>query len=292
MEGRTQRDDVGRGFAALLAQWRANPPQPAAIMGIVNVTPDSFSDGGLFAEAAAAIAHGEKLVAEGAAILDIGGESTRGGATPVPEEEEKRRVLPVIEGLRGTGALIAIDTMKTAVAAAAIDAGASIVNDVRGLQGDPGIAAVAAERGAGIVAMHNPGILGSAQPLAGDPVAACRAFFRRSLEIARRAGAAADRIVVDPGFGFGKSVEQNVALLARLPELLDLGAPLLVGTSRKSFIGKIAGGAGRERLAGTIATNVVAALFGAAIVRVHDVAPHVEALRIAAAIRAAQPGAA
>jgi dihydropteroate synthase len=280
--------DVGGGFAELLARQRDNPALPPAVMGIVNVTPDSFSDGGLFATADAAIEQARKLAAEGAAILDIGGESTRGGATAVNETEEKRRVLPVIEALRDAGALISIDTMKAEVASAAIAAGAHIVNDVRGLQGDSAIADVSARHGAGMVVMHNPGVLGSARPLEGDPVAACVAFFERSLAIARRAGIAEDRIVVDPGFGFGKSVEQNVELLARLPELRAVGLPILVGTSRKSFIGKVSHDGGKERLAGTIATNVAAALAGATIIRVHDVRVHVEALRMAAAIRAAQ----
>lgn len=282
------RDDVGGGFAALLEAWRAGGAGRAPIvMGIVNVTPDSFSDGGLFLDTAVAIAHGRQLAEEGAAILDIGGESTRGNATPVPADEEMRRVLPVIEGLAGTNVLISIDTMKAEVAEAAIAAGAHIVNDIRGLQGDPEIAAVAARHGAGAIAMHNPGLLGSTRPIEGDPVAACLSFFERSLEIARQAGIREDRLVLDPGFGFGKAPEQNLALLARFDELGALGIPVLAGTSRKSFIGKVTGGEGRGRLIGTIVTNVAAAFAGAAIVRVHDVAEHVEALKMAAAIRGA-----
>lgn len=285
-----RRPANGRGdrFAELLGAWReAGRKSPPIIMGIVNVTPDSFSDGGLFATAEAAIAHGRMLAEEGAAILDIGGESTRANAAPVVDEEETRRVLPVIEGLRGTGALISIDTIKASVAAAALAAGAHIVNDIRGLQGDPGMADAAAEHGAGVVAMHNPGLLGSAEPLPGDPVRHCLDFFAGSLAVARRAGIPADRMALDPGFGFGKSPEQNLELLARLPELAAFGLPLLVGTSRKSFIGKVTGRDLGDRLIGTLATNVVAALAGAAIVRVHDVAEHCEALKMAAAIRGA-----
>jgi dihydropteroate synthase len=256
-------------------------------MGIVNVTPDSFSDGGLFLDSEAAVAQGQRLAAEGAAILDIGGESTRGNATAVAADEEMRRVLPVVAALAGAEALISIDTMKASVAEAALKAGAHIVNDIRGLQGDLEIAAVAARYGAGIVAMHNPGVLGSTKPLEGDPVEHCRTYFARTIEIARRAGIAEDRIALDPGFGFGKSPEQNLELLARLPELVALGFPILVGTSRKSFIGKVTGRELSDRLIGTVVTNVAAALAGAAIVRVHDVAEHVEAMRMAAAIRQA-----
>jgi dihydropteroate synthase len=282
--------DRGAGFAALLKAWaEGGRASPAIVMGIVNVTPDSFSDGGLFVDTDEAIAQGRKLAAEGAAILDIGGESTRGNATPVTEAEEKRRVLPVIEALAGGDALISIDTMKAAVAEAALRAGAHIVNDIRGLQGDPDIAAVAARHGAGVVAMHNPGVLGSTRPLEGDPVEHCFRYFERSLEIARRAGVAEDRIAIDPGFGFGKSMEQNLELLARLSELRALGMPFLAGTSRKSFIGKVTGREMADRLIGTIATNVAAALAGAAIIRVHDVAGHIDAVRMAAAIRGATP---
>jgi dihydropteroate synthase len=289
--GQESLSDVGAGFAALLRAWReGGRKSPAIVMGIVNVTPDSFSDGGLFAETDAAVAQAKRLSAEGAAILDIGGESTRGGATAVSVGEERQRVLPVIAALAGGDALISIDTMKASVAAAALAAGAHIVNDVRGLQGDPALAKVAAAHGAGVCIMHNPAILGSAKPLEGDPVAHCLRFFERSLAIARRAGVPEDRIVLDPGFGFGKSLEQNLELLARFSELGALGFPLLSGTSRKSFIGKITGRKLRERVIGTVVTNVAAALAGAAIVRVHDVAEHVEAMRMAAAIRGAAAG--
>jgi dihydropteroate synthase len=282
--------DRGAPFAELLRDWREGGRKSAAIvMGIVNVTPDSFSDGGLFFDVRAAVAQGRKLASEGAAILDIGGESTRGNAEAVTADEELRRVLPVVSEVASTGTLISIDTMKPLVAAAVLEAGAHIVNDIRGLQGDPQIVEVAARHGAGIIVMHNPGLLGSSKPLPGDTVEACLSFFERSLEIARHAGVLEDRIVLDPGFGFGKSPEQNLELLARLPELGAIGFPLLVGTSRKSFIGKVTGRALDERLIGTVVTNVAAALAGAAIVRVHDVAEHVEAMRMAAAIRGAAP---
>lgn len=280
--------DRGGRFAELLERWRAGGrASPAIVMGIVNVTPDSFSDGGLFREAGTAVGHGRAMVDRGARILDIGGESTRAQAEPVSRDEELRRVLPVIAGLAGTGALLSVDTMKAEVAAAALQAGAQIVNDIRGLQGDRETAGVAGRAGAGVIVMHNPGLLGSAAPLSGDPVRACLDFFARSLEIARRAGIREDRIALDPGFGFGKSLEQNLELIARLPELLVLGFPMVVGTSRKSFIGKVTGREAADRLVGTLAANIAAALAGAAIVRVHDVPEHVEAMAMIAAIRAA-----
>ena len=279
---------VGDRFADLLRPWRdGERPGAPAIMGIVNVTPDSFSDGGLFHEPDTAVAQARKLLREGAQIVDVGGESTRANAAPVGAEEEIKRVLPVITALGEVPALLSIDTMKAAVAEAAIGAGAGIVNDIRGLQGDPDMAHVAARHGAGMIVMHNPGLLGSAKPMDGDPVAASLAYFERSLEIARRAGIAEDRIALDPGFGFGKSLEQNLELLARLSELHRLGFPLLVGTSRKSFIGTATGRETQDRLIGTIVTSVAAALAGAAILRVHDVAEHAEAMRMVAAIRAA-----
>ncbi len=287
--GHAERSDVGRAFAALLRGWReTGDGRVPIVMGIVNVTPDSFSDGGLFFDSQAAIVQGERLAREGAGILDIGGESTRKDAAPVPEAEELRRVVPVIKALSATGALISIDTMKATVAEAAIAAGATIVNDVRGLQGDPEIATLAGRTGAGVIAMHNPALLGSAMPLQGDPVAAILRYFERTLDVAHAAGIPDDRIALDPGFGFGKSPRQNLEILSRLREFEALGFPLLVGTSRKSFIGKFTGRDNPDRLYGTIATNVVAALNGAAIVRVHDVAPHVDALAMAAAIRGAE----
>jgi dihydropteroate synthase len=278
--------DAGARFAELLGRWRAGGrASQAIVMGIVNVTPDSFSDAGQFFDHEVAIAHGKRLAREGAEILDVGGVSTRGGADPVSEAEELRRVIPVIEALRTAVPAISIDTMKAAVADKALRAGAAIINDVRGLQGDPELVHVAAQTGAGVIAMHNPGLLGSSQALPGDPVEACLNFLARSVDIASAAGVKPDRIAIDPGFGFGKSVEQNLELIARLPELLALGVPVLVGTSRKSFIGKVTGRELSDRVIGTVVTNVAAALAGAAIVRVHDVAEHVEAMRMTAAIR-------
>ena len=283
--------DRGGGFADLLRRWRdGGRASPPIVMGIVNVTPDSFSDGGLFADVRIAVAHGRKLAGQGAAILDIGGESTRGNATAVPDEDEKRRVLPVIEGVAAAGVLISIDTMKASVAEAAIAAGAHIVNDIRGLQGDPDLPQVAARHGAGVIAMHNPGLLGSTKPLPGDPIEACLAFFERSLAIARRAGILEDRIAFDPGIGFGKSAEQNLEIVARTAELTACGFPILIGTSRKGFIGQVTGREAQDRVIGTLVTNVAAALHGAAIVRVHDVAEHVEAMKMAAAVRGAASG--
>ena len=288
--GRESGLDVGSGFAELLARWRSGgSASPPLVMGIVNATPDSFSDGGLFLSAEAAVAQGELLAGEGAVLLDIGGESTRKDATPVSVEEELRRVIPVIEWLSHTRALISIDTMKPAVAEAGLKAGAVIVNDIRGLQGDPEMAPLVARFGAGVIVMHNPGVFGSSEPLDGDPIEVCLAYFEKSIGIARRAGIPEDRIVLDPGFGFGKSPEQNLELLARFSELHQLGFPLLAGTSRKSFIGRVIGREAPDRLIGTLATNVVAALAGAAILRVHDVAQHVEAMRMIAAIKAMRP---
>ena len=278
--------DKGARFSDRLTRRRAD--NRALVMGIINATPDSFSDGGLFLDPGKAAAEGVKMLSDGADILDIGGESTRPGAERVSEADEIARVVPVVERLSAdTDALISIDTVKPGVADAAFAAGAHILNDVQGLQGDPALAEIAAAHGAGVAIMHNPGLMGASRGTEGDPVAACIAFFERSLEIAARAGVGTDRIVLDPGFGFGKSVEQNLALLGRLDELMVLGMPLLIGTSRKSFIGKLLDREVDERLAGTLTTNVIAAMAGAAILRVHDVAEHVDAVRMIAAIRSA-----
>jgi len=285
----TERDpgpDRGKAFAARLAGRGAD--DPALIMGIINTTPDSFSDGGQFLDPAAAVAQARHMLEAGADILDIGGESTRPGAERVAEPEEIQRVLPVIEHLaEDHETLISIDTVKPGVADAALSAGAHILNDVQGLQGDPALAEVAASHGAGVVMMHNPGLLGAASGTEGDPVAACLGFFEKSVEIAARAGIDDDRIVLDPGIGFGKSLEQNLALIGRLGELMVLGKPLLVGTSRKSFIGRLLDRDVNQRLAATLTTNVIAAMAGAAILRVHDVAEHYDAVRMVAAVRAA-----
>jgi dihydropteroate synthase len=258
-------------------------------MGIVNVTPDSFSDGGQFQDAAAAVEHALGLVSDGAAILDIGGESTRPGAAPVDEREELRRVLPVIEGLAraGTAAQISIDTSKTAVARAALDSGASLVNDVTAFRAEPELAALVAERGADCCLMHMLGEPRTMQrePRYGDVVEDVKAFLAERLEFAVSQGIAEQRVLLDPGIGFGKTVEHNLELLRRLDELAALGRPLVIGTSRKGFLGRLSPGepGPQARLAGTIATNVLAYERGAAVFRVHDVADVRDALAVTAA---------
>jgi dihydropteroate synthase len=267
------------------------PPSQAqhdfTVMGVVNVTPDSFSDGGLFFDADIAIAHGLELEAEGAAILDIGGESTRPGAEPVGAAAELERVLPVIEGLRarGVSAQISIDTSKAAVAAKALDAGAAIVNDVTALRGDPEMAGLVAARGVPCCLMH---MLGEPRTMQDDPryddvVADVKAFLEERMAFAVAAGIPEERLLLDPGIGFGKTVEHNLELLARLDELVALGRPVVIGTSRKSFLGRVTGRPLDDRLAATIATNVLAYERGARVFRVHDVAPVRDALVIAGA---------
>jgi dihydropteroate synthase len=255
-------------------------------MGVVNVTPDSFSDGGLYLDPEAAIAHGRELAAAGAEILDVGGESTRPGAESVGEAEELRRVVPVIRGLSDLDCELSVDTSKAPVAAAALDAGAAIVNDVTALRGDLEMAALCAERNATVVLMH---MLGEPRTMQDDPryedvVAEVKAFLAQRLEAAVAAGIAEERIWLDPGIGFGKTAEHNMELLRRLGELRELGRPLVIGTSRKSFIGRLDGSAAGERLGGTIASSVLAAVEGAAVLRVHDVAEVRQALTVATAI--------
>jgi dihydropteroate synthase len=262
----------------------ATVPEPV-VMGVVNVTPDSFSDGGEWLDPAAAIAHGHALVAQGAAILDIGGESTRPGAEPVSEAEELRRVVPVLEGLADAGARLSIDTSKAAVAAAAIDAGATLVNDVMALRGDPRMAALIAQRGCDVCLMHMLGEPRTMQrnPRYDDVVTDVRSFLEQRLEHAVAQGIARERVWLDPGIGFGKTIDHNLELLARLDEIVALGRPVVVGTSRKSFLGTITGREPGERVAGTIATNVLALARGASVFRVHDVAEARDALLVAAA---------
>ena len=257
-------------------------------MGIVNVTPDSFSDGGAFFDPAAAIEHGLRLAGEGADILDVGGESTRPGAEPVPEQEELRRVVPVVRELAArSGVPVSVDTSKAAVAEAALAAGATIVNDVTALRQDLRLGAVAARAGAAVVIMHMQGTPRTMQQaphyedLLGEVIAGLAAGIAR----AAAAGVALDRILVDPGIGFGKSLEHNLALLDRLGELEVLGRPILVGPSRKAFIGRLLDLPAAERTEGTIAACCCAAGRGAHIVRVHDVGPVRRALRVADAIR-------
>jgi dihydropteroate synthase len=261
---------------------------PFRVMGVVNVTPDSFSDGGLYLDTGAAVAHGVQLAAEGAAILDIGGESTRPGASPVGEDEEMRRVVPVIEDLSDAGvtAQISIDTSKLAVARAALDAGASLVNDVTAFRAEPSLAGLVADRGCDCCLMH---MLGEPRTMQQDPryddvVDDVKAFLLGRMEFAVGQGVAEERILLDPGIGFGKTVEHNLELLRRLEELVAIGRPIVIGTSRKSFLGRLTGQSDpAERLPGTIATNVIAYERGARVFRVHEVAPVRDALLVAAA---------
>jgi dihydropteroate synthase len=282
-------------------------------MGVLNVTPDSFSDGGAFLDASAAIAHARELVAQGAEILDVGGESTRPGAEPVSAEEELRRVLPVLEGIAaadlalvdGAHAQISIDTSKATVARAAIATGANIVNDVTALRGDPEMVGLVADSGVQCCLMHmlgeprtmqrgvggGGGVGGVGGPQYEDVVDEVKAFLEERLDFAVRAGVREERVLLDPGIGFGKTVAHNLELLERLGELAALGRPLVVGTSRKRFIGRILADAAGEaepvdvarRLPGTIATNVLALERGASVFRVHDVAAVGDALAVAAA---------
>jgi dihydropteroate synthase len=260
-------------------------------MGILNVTPDSFSDGGRFLDTASAIEHGRRLVSEGAAIVDVGGESTRPGAEPVDAAEELGRVRGVIEGLAvaATGAQISIDTTKVAVAEAALAAGASLVNDVSAFRADPEMAGLVADSGADCCLMHMLGEPRTMQrdPRYGDVVDEVRAFLEERLEFAVREGVSEQRVLLDPGIGFGKTVAHNLELLARLHELLALGRPILIGTSRKSFLARMPSVEGEvgvdDRLPGTLASNVLAYERGASVFRVHDVRPVAQALAVAAA---------
>ena len=253
-------------------------------MGVVNVTPDSFSDGGAFDDAAQAVDHGRRLAAEGAAILDIGGESTRPGADPVPAEEELARVLPVVAGLNDV-ATVSIDTMKLPVAEAALAAGATYVNDVTAFRHDPELAALVADRGVDCCLMH---MLGEPRTMQQDPqyvdvVDDVKAFLHERLTAATDAGIKEERIQLDPGIGFGKTLEHNLELLRRLEELTTLGRPLVIGTSRKSFLGRITGRDVTERVHATVATSVIAFERGARVFRVHDVAATADALAVTAA---------
>jgi dihydropteroate synthase len=264
-------------LAALLALGRP------IVMGVINVTPDSFSDGGQFLDPERAINHARRLVAEGADILDIGAESTRpyGGAVAVSADEELRRLAPILPEIVRLGLPISIDTMKATVADWAIETGASIINDVWGLQRDGDMAAVVAKCGSPAILMHNRE---AADPSI-DIMADIAAFFARSLAIAERAGIARDRIVLDPGIGFGKTPEQSIVALARLAELKTFGLPLLVGASRKRFIDFVSPAPPDRRIGGSIASHLIAVANGAAIIRVHDVAETVQALKVSAAIK-------
>jgi dihydropteroate synthase len=269
---------TGDALSTLLALGRP------LVMGILNVTPDSFSDGGRFFDPASAIAHAREMTAQGADILDIGAESTRpyGAATPVAADDELARLAPVLPAVLQLGLPVSVDTTKASVAAWAIDRGAAIVNDVWGLQRDPGLAPLIAARGVLAIVMHNR----EATDASIDIIAAVIAFFARSLEIAERAGIAREKIVLDPGIGFGKTPEQSIVCIARLAEFKRFGLPLLVGASRKRFINSVTPSSPDQRIGGSIASHLVAVHNGAAIVRTHDVAETVQALRMAAAIEA------
>ncbi|MBI5070721.1 MAG: dihydropteroate synthase [Deltaproteobacteria bacterium] len=261
------------------------------LMGVVNVTPDSFSDGGRYLDPAAAVARAERLLAEGADLLDLGGESTRPGAPEVPEAEEIRRVVPVVQALRarGVGAPISVDTRKPAVARAALDAGADLVNDVAGLSA-PGMVELVAERDAPAVLMHMRGTPADMQRHTGyrDVVEEVVAELSAALARAVARGVRPERVILDPGLGFAKTAGQTAELLANLPRLAALGRPLLVGPSRKSFLGALAGVPVEERLPATLAAVTAAVLGGAVFVRVHDVAPARQAALVAAALRDAR----
>jgi dihydropteroate synthase len=276
----TQNVRHDRPLTRLLALGRP------VVMGILNVTPDSFSDGGRFIDPAQAVAHAKRMIAEGADILDIGAESTRPyiGATPVSAAEELQRLARVLPAITELGVPVSIDTMKAAVAIEALAAGATIVNDVWGLQRDPEMAGVVAAHAVPIVIMHNRETADAAIDIMAD----IAAFFSRSLDIAGRAGIARDSIVLDPGIGFGKTPAQSITALARLAELKSFGLPLLVGASRKRFIDSVSPAPPDRRIGGSIASHLIAVLDGASIVRTHDVAETVQALKVAAAIRGAR----
>jgi len=257
------------------------------VMGVVNVTPDSFSDGGRFLPVEAAVAQGVRLAEEGAAIIDIGGESTRPGAAPVPVEEELRRVIPAVQGLRqaAPGAIISVDTSKPEVIRQAVAAGAGLINDVRALS-EPGALEAAATSDCAICLMHMQGDPQTMQRSPGyvDVVKEVKLTLREHVQRCRAVGVSADRILVDPGFGFGKTLEHNLELLRHLQDLSPEGLPLLVGLSRKSIVGTLTGRATGDRVYGSVALAVIAAMNGARVVRAHDVAATVDALKIVAAL--------
>jgi dihydropteroate synthase len=257
-----------------------------AVMGVLNVTPDSFSDGGRFLAPTAAVAHGESMAADGADLIDVGGESTRPGSEPVSADEELRRVAPVIERLATSVEVpLSIDTRKSGVARAALAAGASFVNDVSALRGDPAMAAVVAEAGADLCLMHMKGEPKSMQedPRYEDVVSEVKAFLESRLAFALQEGIAEERIWLDPGIGFGKTLEHNLELLRRLDEIAAIGRPVVVGASRKRFLGALTGRPELERLPGSLAAAVMAVERGASMIRAHDVAETRGALAVAGA---------
>lgn len=276
----------GDVFLARGRELRCDAP---LIMGIVNVTPDSFYDGGRYAETDAAVTHALELVDQGADMLDIGAESTRPGAAPVPEEDEIRRLLPVVEQLaRRVTVPLSVDTTKSGVARLALDAGASIINDVSALRFDPEMAQVVARSGAGVVLMHMQGTPETMQraPHYDDVVGEIKEFFRERIRVASRAGIAESQIVLDPGFGFGKLLLHNLDILAQLSSFATLNRPLLVGLSRKGFIGQILNRPVAQREWGTAAAVALAVDRGASILRVHDVAMMADVVKVATALRA------
>jgi dihydropteroate synthase len=262
-----------------------------AILGILNVTPDSFSDGGRFMSVASAVAHARAMAADGADVIDVGGESTRPGAAPVADAEELRRVVPVIERIRGLAA-ISIDTTKAAVAAAALSAGATIVNDVSGATLDPAMLSLVAERGAGIILMHRRGTPRTMNRLARyrDVTTEVKRFLSARIEAALDAGISRRAIAIDPGIGFAKTSRHNLTLLAHVSELATLGFPVVVGVSRKRFLRGLLGPSAQARAEGTVAASLIAVAGGARGVRVHEVAPMARALRVAQAIWAVEHG--
>jgi dihydropteroate synthase len=277
-----------RRIAAIRAGSRTLGPGPV-VMGILNVTPDSFSDGGDFFDADAALKHALQTLDEGAHVLDVGGESTRPGAEPVPEEEERRRVVPAVRSVleERPDAVISVDTYRASTAGAALEAGAAIVNDVTALRGDARMAPLVAEAGCPVVLMHMLGEPRTMQqnPRYKDVVREVRDFLRERAAFALGCGIKPGNIILDPGIGFGKTLEHNLALLRRLDEIVELGFPVLVGVSRKRFIGTITeAGAPKKRLFGTVAANVLAYERGASIFRVHDVRANCEALAVAEAL--------
>ncbi|HKP90564.1 MAG TPA: dihydropteroate synthase [Thermoleophilaceae bacterium] len=263
-------------------------PRGPTVMGVLNVTPDSFSDGGLYLDVEAAVAHAGAMADEGAAIVDVGGESTRPGAEPVPEAEEIERVVPVVERIAAgdAGVRVSIDTRKLAVAEAAVGAGARIVNDVSAFRAAPEMAGLVATSGADCCLMH---MLGDdprtmqADPRYDDVVSEVRAFLEERLAFATAEGVPEERVWLDPGIGFGKTLDHNLELLRRLDEIVAIGRPVVIGASRKSFLGKVTGRPEQERVAATVATSVIALERGASIFRVHDVPETVDALKVAGA---------
>lgn len=276
--------------------WRAAPRTPVSdapvLMGVLNITPDSFSDGGAFTDPQVAVAHGLAMCAAGARIIDIGGESSRPGAAPVSAEVEITRVVPVIEGLRRVSDVcLSIDTTKAAVARAALDAGADVINDITAMTGDPAMPALAAETGAGVVLMHmrgTPETMQRGDLRSDDIVAEVGSYLSRRVEALCSAGLAREALCVDPGIGFGKTVEQNLELVAGLDRLADLGCPILLGVSRKSFIGAVTDRPVEDRLFGTAAACAIGLWLGAHVLRVHDIAEMRDVARITAALAAAR----